>query len=135
MPSLILRTTGRFLIVLLGMFSVFVLLRGHNEPGGGFIGGLLLAGSFVLYALGYDTTQTRRLLRLDPRTIAGAGLMLALLSGVAGMLVGDPFLTGMWLPVAIPGIGKIGTVTFFDVGVYFVVVGATLLILLTVMEE
>jgi multicomponent Na+:H+ antiporter subunit B len=135
MKSLILQTASRYLMVLLVIFSVFVLLRGHNEPGGGFVGGLLIAGAFALYALAYEAKEARRLLRLDPRTIIGLGLVTAAGSGLAAVWHGQPFLTGLWLPYPIPFLGKLGTVFFFDLGVYLVVLGTTLLVLFTLEEE
>ncbi len=135
MKSLILRTASRYLLVLLVLFSVFILFRGHNEPGGGFVGGLLIAGAFALYALAYEAEASRRLLRFDPRTIIGVGLVTAAGSGLAAVWHGKPFLTGLWLPYPIPFLGKLGTVFFFDLGVYLVVLGTTLLILFTLEEE
>jgi len=135
MKSLILRTASRYLMVLLVLLSVFILFRGHNEPGGGFVGGLLIAGAFALYALAYEAQAARRLLRFDPRTIIGVGLVTAAGSGLAAMWHGQPFLTGLWLPYPIPFLGKLGTVLFFDLGVYLVVLGTTLLVLLTLEEE
>ena len=135
MKSLILRTASRYLMVLLVLFSVFILFRGHNEPGGGFVGGLLIAGAFALYALAYKAESARRLLRFDPRTIIGFGLVTAAVSGLAAVWHGQPFLTGLWLPYRIPFLGKLGTAFFFDLGVYLVVLGTTLLILFTLEEE
>jgi len=134
MKSLILQTASRYLMVLLVIFSVFILLRGHNEPGGGFVGGLLIAGAFALYGLAYEPKAARRLLRFDPRSIIGVGLVTAAGSGLAALWHGQPFLTGQWLPYPIPFLGKLGTVFFFDVGVYLVVLGTTLLVLLTLEE-
>jgi multicomponent Na+:H+ antiporter subunit B len=135
MKSLILQTASRYLMVLMVLFSVFMLFRGHNEPGGGFVGGLLIAGAFALYGLAYEPKAARRLLRLDPRYIIGVGLVTAAASGLAAVWHGQPFLTGQWLPYPIPFLGKLGTVFFFDLGVYLVVLGTTLLILLTLEEE
>jgi len=135
MRSLILRTASRYLMVLLVLFSIFILFRGHNEPGGGFVGGLLIAGAFALYALAYEAGAARRLLRFDPRTIIGVGLVTAAGSGLAAVWDGQPFLTGLWLPYPIPFLGKLGTVFFFDLGVYLVVLGTTLLVLFTLQEE
>jgi multicomponent Na+:H+ antiporter subunit B len=135
MKSLILQTASRYLMLLLVFFSVFMLLRGHNEPGGGFVGGLLIAGAFALYALAYEAKAARRLLRLDPRSIVGGGLITTAGSGFAAVWGGQPFLTGQWLPYPIPFLGKLGTVFFFDLGVYLVVLGTTLLVLLTLVEE
>ena len=135
MKSLILRTASRYLMVLLVLFSVFILFRGHNEPGGGFVGGLLIAGAFALYSLAYEAEAARRLLRFDPRTIIGVGLVTSAVSGLAAVWHGQPFLTGLWLPYRIPFLGKLGTVFFFDLGVYLVVLGTTLLVLFTLEEE
>ena len=135
MKSLILQTASRYLMVLLVLFSVFILLRGHNEPGGGFVGGLLIAGAFALYGLAFEPKAARRLLRLDPRTIIGVGLVTSIGSGLAAVWHGHPFLTGQWLPYPIPFLGKLGTAFLFDLGVYLVVLGTTLLVLLTLEEE
>jgi multicomponent Na+:H+ antiporter subunit B len=135
MQSHILRTTSRFLLPLLVLFSLFILLRGHNEPGGGFIGGLLAAGGVSLYALGHGGQATRRGIRVDPRFLIGAGLLLAALSASVSLLTGAPFFTGLWAAHPVPGIGKVSTVLLFDVGVYLVVIGTTLLTILTLFEE
>jgi multicomponent Na+:H+ antiporter subunit B len=133
--SLILRTASRYLLVVLVVFSVFVLLRGHNEPGGGFIGGLLTAGGLALYGLANGAGSVRTALRVDPRTILGAGLLLAIAAAVAGPLAGRDVLTGLWASAPLPGIGKVSTVLLFDTGVHLVVVGAVVLILNSLAEE
>jgi multicomponent Na+:H+ antiporter subunit B len=133
MNSLILRETTRLLVGMMLVFSVFMLLRGHNEPGGGFIGGLIAAIAFSLYALATDAAAVRRALRIDPRTIAGVGLGIAILSGIVGVIVeGAPFLTGQWTTIAD---FKLGTPLPFDIGVYLVVVGAVLTIVLGIKEQ
>jgi len=133
--SLILRAATRYLTPLLLLLSVFVLLRGHHEPGGGFIGGLLAAAPFAFHALAWGPRATLLLLRVDPRTILGAGLTVALVAGGVAVWAGGAFLTGHWLPLTVPGLGKAGTPLLFDLGVYLVVVGTTTLILLTLAEE
>lgn len=135
MSSTILTSSGRFLTLLLAVASVFMLLRGHNEPGGGFIGGLLLAAAFGFHGLAHGAEAARTLLAVEPRTLAGLGLLIAVGSGLVGLLAGDPFLTGHWLAWPIPGVGKVGTVILFDLGVYLVVVGTTLGILFDLAEE
>lgn len=136
--SLILRTSTRLMLPLLLLFSVFLLFGGHNEPGGGFVGGLTAAAAFSLYAMAYDSAAARRAIRFSLHVLIGIGLLLAALSGVVGMLADDPFLTGVWsgtLPV--PGLRrvKIGTPTIFDIGVYMVVVSVTLMIILSLGDE
>ena len=128
MNSLILRTTSRVLMTVLLVVSVIVLLRGHNEPGGGFIGGLLAAGGFAIYGLAHGSAAVRRLIRVDPRSVVATGILAALLASVAGPLVGEPLLTGLWAPFTVPVIGKLSTVLLFDVGVHLAVVGSVLLI-------
>lgn len=136
MNSLILGTVARLLLPLFAFFSFFVLFRGHNEPGGGFIAGLLIASGFALFALAHGSQAATRALVVDPRGIVAFGLLLAVASGlVAPLLSGAPFLTGVWLPFAIPGIGKLSTILVFDIGVYFVVLGASMLVILPLAEE
>jgi multicomponent Na+:H+ antiporter subunit B len=79
--SIILNAATRLLVALLLLFSVFMLLRGHNLPGGGFIGGLIGATGFVLYAIAQGADATRKALRYEPQNIAMIGLGIALASG------------------------------------------------------
>jgi multicomponent Na+:H+ antiporter subunit B len=136
MISIILRTATRFLITLLLLFSLFLLLRGHNEPGGGFVGGLVAAAAFILYGTAYDSESARRALRLDPLAVVALGLLMACFSGLLAVVLGEPFLTGQWASVRFLGLDlEMGSPLVFDVGVYLVVVGSTLAILLTLEEE
>ena len=115
--------------VLLLVFSAFMMLRGHNAPGGGFIGGLIAATGFVVYAIACGTADARKALRFDPANIAGAGLGIALLAGVMAMLWGDAFFTGQWLFLGATEDSKglpLSSVLVFDIGVYLVVLGAVL---------
>jgi multicomponent Na+:H+ antiporter subunit B len=134
MNSIILQTVARFFMPIQGFFSVFLLLRGHNDPGGGFAGGLVLAVAFALHAIAYSPNETRRLLRIDPLVLAGTGLLLALVAGFIGLAVGDEFLNGQWIDGYILGI-KFGTPLLFDVGVYLLVVGMAVGLLLSMMGE
>lgn len=135
MPSLILSVAVRSLLPLLLLFSVFLLIRGHNEPGGGFVGGLVAAAAFALYAIAEGVAKVRQTLRVDPRVLIGAGLFVALSSGLLSLLQGQPFMTGLWHKQAVPVLGKLGTPVLFDTGVYLVVVGIILTIILTLAEE
>jgi len=133
--SVILESATRGLLPLLLLVSLFVLLRGHNEPGGGFVGGLVAAAAVALVALASGVDAARRVLRVPPLTLVGSGLGLALGAGLAGLVAGRPFLAGLWLELPLPVVGKLGTPVVFDVGVYLVVVGITLTILLPLLEE
>ena len=118
MNSLILRTAAPFLVGLTVLFSIYVLLRGHNEPGGGFIDGLIGASAFATYIISEGASATRRALIVHPMVIAGAGLFLSGLSGVVPLLFGDAFLTGQWwFPDFNPDLKYFSTVVLFDIGV------------------
>lgn len=135
MYSLILSTATRAIFPLMLLFSVFMLIRGHNEPGGGFVGGLVAATAFVLYAMSYGVEEARRALRVDPRSLIAIGLALACGAGLIGLAAGLPFLTGQWLPVPLPVVGKVGTPVLFDLGVYVVVLGVVLTMVFALAEE
>lgn len=137
MNSLILRTAARFLMTLLLLFSIFLLLRGHNEPGGGFVGGLVAASAFVLYALANNAAAARAALRIDTRTFIGAGLLLACASGAISLFEGKPYLTAVWWDISFLGISHIelSTPLLFDIGVYLVVLGVVLTMILALAEE
>lgn len=137
MTSIILRTAARYLMPLLLLFSVFVVLRGHNEPGGGFIGGLVAATAFTLYAMAYDAAAARRLLRIDLHVLLGMGLLLAAVSGMFMLMAGEPILTAGWLSLGSARLGDwhLGTPLLFDLGVYLVVVSVALIVVLTMAEQ
>jgi multicomponent Na+:H+ antiporter subunit B len=136
MRDVILRTAARLLLPVMLLFSLFLLARGHNEPGGGFSSGLVAAAALSLWAFAFGVASLRAGLRVDPHNIAGAGLVLALGAGLAGVLAGEPFLTGQWQEVGLAAIDvKLGTPLLFDAGVYLTVLGATLLIVFGLMEE
>lgn len=135
MKSFILSTATRYLLPLLLLFSLFLLMRGHQEPGGGFVGGLVAAAAFALYMIAYGLPETRRILRVQPSQLIGAGLLTAAGSGVVGLAAGSGFLTGLWLPFGAPVVGAVGTPLVFDIGVYLLVMGATLLIIFSLGEE
>jgi len=127
-PSVVLQAGARLLLALLLITSLFMLWRGHNEPGGGFIGGLFAASAVVLYLMAFRQARTERLLRVPPRSALGVGLAVAVASGLVGVvLAGAPFMTGQW--VSVGGL-KLGTPLLFDIGVFLVVVGFTLTIVL-----
>lgn len=137
MSSIILRTAARTIHPLLLMFAIFLLLRGHDEPGGGFSGGLVAASAFVLHALAYNSKTARRAVGLNPRVLIGTGLVAAVIAGLIGLYAGGAFLTGIWVDVAIPAFGEVhlGTPLLFDLGVMLVVIGMTILIILPLVED
>ena len=138
MNSIILRAGTRYLAGLLLVFSIYMLIRGHNEPGGGFIGGLIGATGFVLYAIACGTADARRALRIMPQNIAMTGLGIALLAGIAAGVFGDALFTGQWLFIGATEDDKglpLSTVLVFDIGVYLVVFGSILSLVFAMEEE
>ena len=137
MRGLILPTATTWLMPLLVLFSLFLLLRGHNEPGGGFAGGLVVASAFVLLSIANGVGAAREALHVDPRTLVGVGLLLMLLAGIiAPLLFGEPFLTAHWWPLPLADYDvSLGTPTIFDLGVYLAVAGTILLIAFSLEEE
>ena len=129
--SPIFRTAARLLMPLLLLFSVFLLLRGHNQPGGGFVGGLVAASAFALYGLACGIERARRALLVQPLTLLGVGLSIALVSGLPAVLRGQAFLTAQW----ILGVVAVGTPMIFDVGVFLVVTGVVLMMIFSLAEE
>ena len=135
MTSSILQTGARALMPLLLVFAVFLLLRGHNEPGGGFVGGLVVASSFVLYSLAFGVDASRRALLVSPSTLLGVGPLVALTSGLPAVLMGRPFLTAQWAELSVGGtVVAVGTPLVFDVGVFLAVIGVVLTIVFTLAE-
>jgi multicomponent Na+:H+ antiporter subunit B len=125
--SIIVQTAARAIEPLLLVYAIYLLLAGHDEPGGGFVGGLVAAGALTLHTVAFGVRAARRALRLDPRTLAGAGLVVALAAVWAGVLAGAPPMTGLWfdLPPGSP-MGALGTPVLFDAGVFLVVLGTAL---------
>ena len=136
MNTIIFRTFAPFLTALMVLFSIFFLLRGHNDPGGGFIGGLIAASAFAIYGISNGVSPVRRALYFHPITLAGFGLFMAIIAGIPSIFAKVPFLTGIWV---YPKIGSVelalSTTLVFDIGVYFVVVGAITAIALGLEER
>jgi multicomponent Na+:H+ antiporter subunit B len=122
MNSVILSTASRLLLPLILILSLFIFYRGHNEPGGGFIGGLLAATAFALLEKSKGRAYAARLLWFNPQALAAFGLGCALVAGVWGGVAEGAFLKGMWPLYESHGL-PFGSIFLFDLGVYFVVLG------------
>jgi multicomponent Na+:H+ antiporter subunit B len=135
MMSTILQTATRVLMPLLLLFAVFLLLRGHNQPGGGFVGALVVASSFVLYSIAFGVDAGRRALLVRPATLLGVGPLVALSSGLPAVLTGHSFMTAQWIEVPFgPATVALGTPLVFDLGVFLAVIGVVLTIVLTLAD-
>lgn len=121
-PSSILDITLRWLIVLLSIVSFFLLLRGHDEPGGGFSAGLVAASAIVIMTIAYGAEVGRKLLYFKPLSYIAVGLIIAVLAGMLKLTA--PFMSSVWikLPLGFTTL-KLGSPLLFDLGVYIVVLG------------
>lgn len=133
--SVILTETVNGLTPILLLFSVFLTFRGHNDPGGGFAGGLVMGAAVILRYLASGTEGIRSL-RVDPIVLIGLGLALAVVTGLGGLLSGNAFLESTIWRFELPLIGKIKLVSsaFFDIGVHILVVGVVMSILVAFVE-
>lgn len=124
MNTIIFRTIAPLIVAIMLVFSVYVCLRGHNEPGGGFIGGLIAASAIAIFGMSSGVERVRAAIRVDPMAIAGFGVFIAALSGLLSLFTGSPFMTSIWLYVDIgETVLPLSTPMVFDIGVYFVVFG------------
>ena len=128
---MILSVTARLVLPLALMVSAYIFLRGHNQPGGGFIAGLITAVAFTLQYMAGGLVWAQERMRTQFRPLIGAGILLAAATGLGSLVLGYPFLTSTFGHFDLPLLGEIelASVLLFDLGVYAVVVGATLLIL------
>jgi len=129
MYSALLVISSRYLFWLLMLLSLVVLYRGHNLPGGGFIGGLIAASAVLVVALSAGWEKAVTSLPVEPLTLIVVGLFTAIISAFIGPLSGIGFMEGVWMPFFdLPLLGKVklGTPLLFDVGVYLTVIGFTL---------
>ncbi|MBA4141739.1 MAG: monovalent cation/H+ antiporter subunit A [Nitrosospira sp.] len=127
----------QLLLPVAGMVSVFFLLRGHNEPGGGFVGGLVMATAIILQYLVGGTAWAESRTRIYPQYWIGFGLLCAAGAGLSAWVVSRPFLSALAWHGTLPVIGELhlSTVLLFDLGVYFLVIGATVLILVALAHQ
>ncbi|GAL33584.1 Na(+) H(+) antiporter subunit A [Vibrio maritimus] len=129
--SLIFATTAHIVAALMLVFSLYLLLRGHNSPGGGFIGALIAVIGLSLLMFAESPRYVRERLYYSPFGIAMFGIALSALSGVVSLLFGLPYLTGLWWKEVLP----LGTPLVFDVGIYLAIIGGVMGMLLHVNEE
>lgn len=136
MNTIIFRTIAPILTAIMLVFSVFVLLRGHNEPGGGFIGGLIAASAVAIYGIAAGVKEVRAAMKIDPLSIAGFGVFIAGFAGLLSLGYDVPFLTGLWTNFDIGETSvDLSTPMVFDIGVYFAVVGTISAIALALEEN
>ena len=136
-PMMLPAVLVRLLLPLATMISIFFMLRGHNAPGGGFVGGLIFATAIILQYIVSGTVWVEARLRLLPVYWMAFGLLFAGLTSMAAWFAGFPFLTSMTLDLHLPILGELhlSSVLLFDLGVYMLVIGATILILIALAHQ
>ncbi|MEI3604783.1 Na(+)/H(+) antiporter subunit B [Pseudogracilibacillus sp. SE30717A] len=135
--DLILRSTASLITFILLGFAVYLLLAGHNSPGGGFVGGLTTSAAILLMYMAYGEKTVRKIIPVDFIFFIPLGLLIATLTGLGALLFNVPFLTQTFGVFHLPFIGEIelATAMLFDLGVYFTVFGTTMTIILTIARD
>lgn len=135
--DVILRTVTHIVVFIILTFGVELFFSGHNNPGGGFIGGLVLSSAFVLLFLVYDIETVRKGIPFDFKKIAAFGVLLVVLSGIGSVLFGTSFLTQTFSYFDLPVFGEteLATVVLFEAGVALTVVGVVVTIILSISED
>ncbi|MFN9726075.1 monovalent cation/H+ antiporter subunit A [Acidovorax sp.] len=121
----------RLMLPFATLVAVYLFMRGHNEPGGGFVAGLVFAVALLLQYIVSGTSWVEAHMPLYPRRWIGVGLLIALATGLGSLVWGYPFLTSHTAHLSLPVVGEIhvASALFFDIGVFTLVVGSTMLIL------
>jgi len=134
---LIPRTLMQWLFPVITVFALFLFVRGHDLPGGGFAAGVTMSIAFILIYMGFGARWTETHLRVLPINWIGAGLLIAILTGAGAWVFGYPFLTSHFQYVDVPLVGRLpaATAMIFDLGVFILVVGATVLMLIALAHQ
>ncbi|WP_033828008.1 Na(+)/H(+) antiporter subunit B [Bacillus andreraoultii] len=135
--DVILQSVTKVAVVIILTFSIYLFLNGHHYPGGGFIGGLSTASAIILLYLAFDIEEVSKNIPIDFKKLAAFGVLIALITGVFGLLSNQPFLTQSIGNMNIPLFGEIEITSalFFDTGVAFAVIGTAVTIILSISED
>lgn len=135
--NLILQFTSKIVFFMIFFFAVHIFFAGHYTPGGGFVGGLLMASAIVLLVIAYDLKTVQNILPLNYMYVTATGLILSFGTAAFPMFLNKPFFTHFFDYFTLPLIGKtsLHTAALFDLGVFLVVVGVTMTIIQTIGED
>ncbi|MNJ35011.1 Na(+)/H(+) antiporter subunit B [Paenibacillus bouchesdurhonensis] len=135
--DVILQTVTKIVVFIILTMAVYLFVSGHNSPGGGFIGGLVLASALVLLFLAFDTETIMNRIPLDFKMVAAVGAFIAVATGVVSLFFDVPFLSQAYSYFNLPVFGQTGlaTVTIFELGVALAVVGVVVTIILSISED
>jgi len=137
MNSVILQIASKYLRWILLIFAILALLRGHNQPGGGFIGGLLAGLAVVFRGFAFTVPEVKSELQSKPLMFIGLGLLFILMSFLPSIFLNYELMTGSWIKIPLPWIGelKLGSPLIFDIGVFFSVIGVTLMFVFSLTKK
>jgi len=135
--DVILQTFTKAIAFIILIFSLYLFFAGHNQPGGGFIGGLMTASALVLLYIAYDIKMVKKMIPFDFKKMIAVGMLTAVATGGGSFLFQKPFLTHAFGYFQLPFLGKteLATAVLFDLGVYLTVVGVTMTIILAIAED
>ena len=135
--EVILQSVTKVIVFIILTLALYLFFSGHNNPGGGFVGGLVLASSFVLMLLAFDIETVKEGIPVDFKIISAFGALIVLLTGLGATIFGEPFLTQTFATLELPLFGEIefSTVTIFEIGVALAVVGVVVTIILSISED
>lgn len=135
--DVILQSVSKVATFIILTFGVYLFLAGHHNPGGGFIGGLVLASALVLLYLAFDIETVAKGIPINYRLMAGIGVLISVLNGIAMLFFGQPYLNMEFAYFDLPIFGEteLTTVTIFEIGVSLAVIGTALTIILSISED
>jgi multicomponent Na+:H+ antiporter subunit B len=135
--DVILKTVAKAGVLIIFTFGIYLFLSGHHTPGGGFIGGLVLASAFVLLFLTHDSETVSEAIPIDFKKLSALGVLLATISGVGPVFFGQPFLSQSFGYFNLPIFGKteLATVMIFEAGIALTVIGVVVNIILSISED
>jgi len=135
--EVILQSISKIVVFIILTLALYLFFSGHHAPGGGFIGGLVLASAFVLILLAYDIETLKQGIPIDFKLVAATGSLLVLLSGILSIVFGHTFLYQSFVFLNIPVYGEVelSSVTFFELGVALTVLGVVVTIILSISED
>lgn len=134
---MILQTITKIVVFIILTLALYLFFSGHNAPGGGFVGGLILASAIILLFLAFDIETVTKSIPLDFKLVAATGVLIVVLTGLGSLIFDVPFLSQTFAYFDLPGLGQteLSTVTIFESGVALTVVGVVVTIILTISED
>ena len=135
--DVIIRSVTKVAVVIIFTFAINLFVSGHHYPGGGFIGGLTFASALILLFLTFDIESVRKNIPFDFKVVAAVGVLIAVLTGVGGMILDKPFLSQAFGYFDIPIFGEteLATAVLFDVGVALAVIGTAVTIIMSIGDD